>query len=383
MRARNYPKTIFDIPQAVLVNCILQDEADLLHTLGQTSKVHHNRVKQKLLQLNVNCLLNHVFKGERDAIQKEKPHSTAILQEAEVTDYSGREFNKISSIKLATWTLDTEVLKYLLAQLTPEAKIQAWKQIQEVEQKGISFSVYNVQTEKNERHQEERQYNFSELVNQLDTYCNNYGGMTQDERDAQWRTAIGGLQRMVPAHFAYYCCASYPSARKNLNVYLEGQKEPIVWFSAQGPALGLGNEFAIIPGSNQRFVYMCFSVICNFLSVGSLAILLAPLYIGPLIYSLPLEVFSFSWLIFSMSYVPSIIALRFYFEGRTCATTSIQGSSWRSEESNLCKIRDDTTAYFTQRQQELTQLKEKLQQEVYPQNGDIEEEVSIPLMQIR
>jgi hypothetical protein len=167
-----------------------------LNRLSLTCKSFNRLFKETIPDRDI---LQQVAYGEQiKAENRLKPDSGLALKKNIVTDYSFRTFNNISAVQYAAWALDMHMLRMLIKDMTPEQKQQALAQINELEKKGTEFGT-------------SAEWILKDLIDALNHYVANYDNWTPEKRRGYWIKTVGGLQRLLPAHFFHeYCHPNRP-----------------------------------------------------------------------------------------------------------------------------------------------------------------------------
>ena len=170
-----------------------------------TSKTTQGLFQPHRLQ---NKLLLQVMHGEQDKAEKIlKRHPELLEMEGEATDYSGRTF-KTTAFRYALWALDTRYMCNMMLDCLPsspqgEAIKQALlTQFKAHKQDGVFYKL-------NGETIHEKHYDFSPLIEALQTYVNHFNDWHANNFDAmrnQWYKVVGLAQRYVPAHVAQHYC---------------------------------------------------------------------------------------------------------------------------------------------------------------------------------
>ena len=275
------PKTtgLHDLPQDIIEHEIGEylTEKDK-SALALTSRTTQHLFQPDRLQMMVNKLLLAVMHGEQDRAEKIlKRHPELLEMTGKATDYSGRTFNT-TAFQYALWALDTRYMCNMILDCLPnnpkgEAIKQALlTQFKAHEQDGVIYTLNGVTIH-------ETHYNFSSLIEALQTYINNYRGWFETDNlvamKNQWSKVVGLAQRYVPAHVAQHYCDPDESFdptplfnkkefRRSLSFYNCVNKCPEFWFAAVSSTSGLGVNFGIFrvssaPGAMGRSVFRMFA----------------------------------------------------------------------------------------------------------------------------
>ena len=234
--------------------------------LALTSKTTQGLFQHHRLQMMLNKLLLQVMHGEQDKAEKIlKRHPELLEMTGEATDYSGRTFNT-TAFRYALWALDTRYMCNMMLDCLPyspqgEAIKQALlTQFKAHEQDGVFYKLNGVTIH-------ETHYDFSPLIEALQTYVNHYNDWYAtnnfDAMRNQWFKVVGLAQRYVPAHVAQHYCdpdeSFDPTPQFNKKTfkralefynYITGKRE--FWFAPVSSTSGLGVNFGIYRAADGR-----------------------------------------------------------------------------------------------------------------------------------
>lgn len=251
---------LHNLPQNITEHTISEYLAEKdKSALTLTSKTTQNLFQPHRLQMIANKLLLQVMHGKQDKAEEIlKRHPEVLEMPGEATDYSGRTFNT-TAFRYALWALDTRYMCNMMLNCLPyspqgEAIKQALlKQFKEHEQDGVPYKLNGVTIH-------ETHYDFSPLIEALQTYLNNYNDWDATnnfaERKNQW-FKVGLVQRDVPAHVAQHYCdpdeSFVPTPQFNKKTFkraLEFYKcitnKHEFWFATAPSTSGLGVDFCIV-----------------------------------------------------------------------------------------------------------------------------------------
>ncbi|WP_238584432.1 F-box protein, partial [Legionella gratiana] len=177
-------------------------------------------------------------------------------RQSKVRDLSGRTFENISGFEYAMWALDKHMWTKMLACLPKdkegeEIKDKLREQYKQVKEVGVTYILNGVTQHympdpvtKTEHH-----FDFDNtILKELQKYVKKYDGN-------QWRTGVGGAQRLLPIHVVDEYCSDeafhpvpafkeQPKSSRRFDNWLNyGRKES--WFF-EGSKLGV--DFAIYKG---------------------------------------------------------------------------------------------------------------------------------------
>lgn len=142
--------------------------------------------------------------------QDEKALFQMLTKKMDMIDIAGKKFKNVTAFQYALWALDRHMWEMLLNYLPGDA---AKFQLEELEEKGVSYTKSCFDDEKEENISSERHFDFSPLIDALNDYVENIDTRNLQEQDAAWCKGVGGAQRNVPAHVAKEYC------RKDRNFY--------------------------------------------------------------------------------------------------------------------------------------------------------------------
>ena len=204
------------------------------------------------------CLML-VAHGDQDAAQKMLAVNPKLLLEpADVTDYSGRTFKKITAYEYAYWAKDTHMCRMLESHMDDAIKARMLSRIDAMEKNGLSY--------KQEAHLvvHSKQVDLGPLIEALERYVGIIAGNhTYDEVHKAW-IDIGLAQRDMPVHVLnQYChpsasfdptpsfdeCLPLPRCTRIYNSYT--MKDEWLFPLINSDASGLGVDFALTRGDTN------------------------------------------------------------------------------------------------------------------------------------
>jgi len=176
----------------------------------QKKLINHPLFSEVLLAQRI---LYHVALGEQEkaeAILRELKDDKIKLakllsQKNNVTDLSGRTFQRITPLQYSLWALDRHMWTMLLIYL-PEDK--AALQLKELENLGITYvRAKSIDNKPEVLIKKERHFDFSALISALEDYINNFEYYRGNNILADtWRQKVGLAQRYIPVHVANEYC---------------------------------------------------------------------------------------------------------------------------------------------------------------------------------
>ncbi len=247
---------LHDLPQVITEHVIgdyLTEEDK--SALALTSKETQGFFQPKRMQMIANKLLLQIMHGEQEKAEKILKRRPELLEmTGTATDYSGRTFNT-TAFRYALWALDTRYMCNMMLDCLPyspqgEAIKQALlTQFKAHEQDGVRYTLNGVTIQ-------EAHYDFSPLIEALQTYVNNYDDNNFDAMRNQWSKVVGLAQRYVPAHVAQHYCDPDESFdptpqfnkktfKRALEFYNYITGKPEFWFAPVSATSGLGVNFGI------------------------------------------------------------------------------------------------------------------------------------------
>ncbi len=228
-------------------------------TLALVSKTTQGLFRLPHLQDIANKLLLWVMRGEQDKAEKMLRISPELLMMTGVaTDYSGRTF-ETTAFRYALWALDTRYMCNMMLDCLPCSeqgdiiKQSLLMQYNAQVDDGVDYELNGVT--KHETH-----YDFSPLIDALQTYVNQYRNphyFYLEEMQHQWTKVVGLAQRYVPAHVAQHYCSRDESFFPTLpftfvrsltfcrNLMTRANE---FWYTPASSTSGLGVDFAILSG---------------------------------------------------------------------------------------------------------------------------------------
>ncbi|AAO91584.1 Dot/Icm T4SS effector CpeA [Coxiella burnetii] len=255
----------------------------LIEQLGGIAELNKQVVRDPRLWGAINERLTQHFlllvvqgkQGQVEAMLKVNP-ALILFARGDVTDYSGQTFKNISAWEYVLWAYDSHMYRMLFNYIPKEQRPLALQQLIDLETNGIAYTlsekVMNAEREAEETREtiiREAHYDFSPLIDALQTYVTNVERWSFEECVEHWRKKVGGAQCMVPVHVGNEYC--YPDRsfdpiprfneknlprRHNFYNYVSGADES--WFPLS-PA-GLGTNFAIMRGCMRAVAGACWRV---------------------------------------------------------------------------------------------------------------------------
>ncbi len=178
--------------------------------LALVSKITKYICERHRMQMIADKLLLQVMRGEQDKAEKIlKHHPELLVMSGTATNYSGRTFNT-TAFRYALWALDTRYMCNMMLDCLPDSS-----QGKAIQQALLTqFKAHDQYGEKYELNGEtiyEKHYNFSPLIEALQTYINHHDDWVNvfpypDAMKNQWSNVVGLAQRYVPAHVAQHYC---------------------------------------------------------------------------------------------------------------------------------------------------------------------------------
>ena len=198
---------LHNLPQDIIENEIGQFlDGNDISQLALVSKTTQGLFQPHRMQMIANKLLLQVMHGEQDKAEEIlKRHPELLEMTGTATDYSGRTFNT-TAFRYALWALDTRYMCNMMLDCLPDSpqgeaiKQALLAQFKSHEQDGVLYQL-------NGETIHEKHYDFSSLVEALQTYVNDYDDWwNKDAIINQWSTVVGLAQHYVPAHVAQHYC---------------------------------------------------------------------------------------------------------------------------------------------------------------------------------
>lgn len=193
-----------------------------------------NKLKD-ITQSEGNHFLLKVAHGKQDDAEimlRNKP--ALVYYTGDLIDYSLRHFKEITGLRYAAWALDWYMC-FMLLQYIP--KEEAYRQLRHLEIHGTDHG---------------RQFEFTELIQTLQVYLDNFDTWTCEQLGIQWCRAIGGAQTRAVVHVINQLCHPHrslvpqpnfdePSLARSLTLVDGSEFFPL----EPKPAGVIGEDFAI------------------------------------------------------------------------------------------------------------------------------------------
>lgn len=221
---------------------------------GRAGKEPGNRLTPILLQS--------VARGEQDkaaSILTSCPHLLSLR--GDVTDYSGRTFKNITAFQYALWAMDTHMCRMIISAIPDGVegdglRAELIHQYDELDALGVTYQLA-------EQTYTEQHFDFSRLLDALQTYVDRYDGWHQEVPinwaaiNHHWCKVVGMAQRYVPAHVAQQYCHpvrlgyptptfNEPTLERSLTFYHWLNRSQMTWWPGDGSSsLCLGEDFGI------------------------------------------------------------------------------------------------------------------------------------------
>jgi hypothetical protein len=184
-----------------------------------------------------------------------------MLEEITFTDCSGRTFEKISAFTFLLWALDTRYGVDMMLNCLPnnEKGLEIAEKLKEQYDHHKKYGVtYTLEGQTiNEKH-----FDFSVLINALQTYVDNFDKLDWPQREAHWCKVVGMAQRYVPAHvMQHYCDPNVPFSPlpkfeaeqfiRTLKFYNYASDQEMTWRGITSSGGGvLGENFGVLRGAS-------------------------------------------------------------------------------------------------------------------------------------
>ena len=235
----------------------LQEEKETKRSLSETN----NNGYRIFHEPRVNKLLYAIVTGDQDKAERMiKKRPEILLEEGCVTDYSNQTFSKVKAFAIAKWLGDVKYGCPMILDCLPQneegerIRQDLVEQEKTLREKGLTYRLKNGELKTNQK-----PFDYSELINALQEYVDNYDNWSPDKREAHWCKVVGHAQRNLPVHVvAHYCDPEvpfYPTPEFNKDRrpqcldfynYLTGKTE--FWFAPVSDSDGLGVGFGIVRG---------------------------------------------------------------------------------------------------------------------------------------
>jgi hypothetical protein len=194
-------KTIEDLPGELVLKIgerlSLKDKAHL----ASTSKYYYGLFQ---LELRAARLLLFVARGQQDEAHSMLGQSPKLLLKCgDVTDYSGRTFNKITAYEYAYWAKDTHMCRMLETHMVNATKAVMLKRIDVMERDGLTYEQHGVVITHS------KHFDFTPLITALRRYVDGYDNWYATSNWAAIQAAwmeVGIAQRDMPVHVVNEYC---------------------------------------------------------------------------------------------------------------------------------------------------------------------------------
>ena len=218
-------------------------------------------------QTLINRLIEFTLQGNQAKVEQMlRRHPEYATIKGTATDYSGRKFINVSAFECALWALDTRYMCNMMLDCLPNnPQGEAIKQVllaqfNAQKQFGVLYEINGVTTR-------EAHYNFSPLIEALQTYVNRYeewyAANNWDAMRDQFSKVVGLAQRYVPAHVAQHYCEpggsfiptppfNKKTFKRSLELYNFITERDEFWFAPTSSTSGLGVDFGILRAGGER-----------------------------------------------------------------------------------------------------------------------------------
>lgn len=212
-------------------------------------------------------LLELVAYGQRHAAhQLLIANPTLLLQQGDVTDYSGRFFKNITAYDYAYWAKDTHACRMLEGHMDALAKKSTLQSCQQIDKEGLTYEQHGQKIEHS------KHFDFAPFIRALEHYAQGYDLWLDTSNwkaiEAAWMM-VGRAQCDVPVHVAHEYCRIDRSFHprpdfdedylpENLTIYNYRTEREETWFPlVMSESSGLGVNFGIIfAGRGSRRCYV-------------------------------------------------------------------------------------------------------------------------------
>lgn len=139
-----------------------------------------------------------------------KMHPELLLRRGNITDFPGRTFENITAFEYAVWALDVRYMAPMMLDCVPrnEKGKEIWKALDEqfnrVEGEGLTYTLNETKFD-NSRH-----YDFTPLINALQTYVTNFGHWSFEQLNKYWHEIVWKAQFETVSHVAQHYCDNIP-----------------------------------------------------------------------------------------------------------------------------------------------------------------------------
>ncbi len=161
--------------------------------------------------LNIRKFLHYGTRGEYGIVKAMLTDTIELIYEqGSVTDCSGRTFEKISLFEYTLWAKDKPMWTVMLECIPQNEKRSKIIAILQSQYKNLITNgvTYRLNGERFTEHH----FDFENtIIKELQTQVNFNGpDVNWDEADEQWRTGVGGAQKLLPMHVVYEYCSNRP-----------------------------------------------------------------------------------------------------------------------------------------------------------------------------
>jgi hypothetical protein len=184
------------------------------NVLAMTSKANFALFKPNFKKEMVHKLLIYIGCGNQDVAQDLLIRSPELMTERTgFADCSGRFFPNISAFEFMLWSLDTRYMGRMMLECLPKNDVglnTAKLLLQQYEH----FNAHGITYFLKGKTITEKHFDFSKLINALQTYNHNFGewseeldtylnraeDWTEEAQESYWCTVVGREQFYIPAH---------------------------------------------------------------------------------------------------------------------------------------------------------------------------------------
>ncbi|BCA96677.1 hypothetical protein TUM19329_30380 [Legionella antarctica] len=251
-------------------------------TMSSQSNYQLFKTSQQLKPLyKARKFLHYVVRGNHEAVATMLEMDPGLMSiRGQVCDLSGRTFTDTSGFEYCMWALDKHMWKTMLDSLAKTIEGEQIKdvlqtQYQKIKKHGLTYILLDITKHSMPETITEKHFDFEgTIIKQLQE-------SVDIGADNQWRTGVGGAQRLLPSHVVDEYCSDtffYPvpdfkvqfTSQKDFLNWLTGKKES--WFS---PVSKLGEDFAIFKGSQGFRGLRGVAACCKFASAIDLNAIVA------------------------------------------------------------------------------------------------------------
>jgi len=225
----------------------LQDKSGL----ARTSHYYYGLFSQHIHAAKCLMFVAHGDQTAADMMLRRNPK--LLLECADVTDYSGRKFEKITAYEYAYWAKDTHMCRMLEAHMDKATKAKMLLRIDAMEMQGLTYEQHGVVVEHSTH------FDFTPLIKALTNYValNNF-----DIRSKKAWMYVGVAQRDLPVHVmneyfhpnrSFHPIPAFNEEilPRNLTFYNEISDTTHEVFPLVVSSSGLGVDFALTRGSGR------------------------------------------------------------------------------------------------------------------------------------